>query len=119
MTTATRKPNRVNENHIQVTAWFKDEATYYQYAYQSFADRAAKQGTVTDREWVAAYVAPYEQDGSIEAVFRFKHTCKNRGAHETDAQRFFDNTRRRAFIAEDAAVVVGIDLLSRRIIDAA
>lgn len=112
-TTKTRPRKAVSESHIEVWAWFKSEDIFRKFADTPFAKNS---DTVGAFEWVRGDYADDDPDGPVEAVFRFKHTCRNSGAHDSDARQFFHATRRNAFIAEGAAEVNSVELIGRKII---
>ncbi|TFC84500.1 hypothetical protein [Cryobacterium sp. TMT3-29-2] len=106
----TKKRKPTTAARIEMWLWFKDEATYRKFAAETFGRKA---DTISDREWVSATYLEEGPEGAVEGVFRFTHTCRNAGAHDSDSRRFFHATRRNASIAEGDADVEVVELLSR------
>jgi len=105
--TQTRARKSVNASHIEVNAWFASVEHYNAWATQPYAPRSKK---VSDFEWVSAV---YVEDDGVQAVYRFKHTCRNSGAHDSDSRRFFHAVRRSASLPEGTSEVNSVTLLGR------
>ncbi|MGZ0068098.1 hypothetical protein [Microbacterium arborescens] len=106
-TSKTRARKYINASHIEVEAWFASVEHYNAWANQPYAPRSE---SVSDFEWVSAVCV---EDGGVQAAYRFKHTCRNSGAHDSDSRRFFHAVRRSAFLLEGAAEVNSVTLLRR------
>lgn len=100
-----RKP--ISAARIELALWFASEAIYQQFSSIPLGRKAT---SVTDREWVSVYVF---EDGHIEAVYRFTHTCRNDGAQRGDSERFFRGVCNAAGISEGTARLDDVRLISR------
>lgn len=100
-----RKP--ISAARIELVLWFASEAIYQLFSSVPLGRKAT---SVTDREWLSAYGF---DDGHIEAVFRFTHTCRNDGAQRGDSERFFRGVCNAAGIPEGAVRLDDVRLISR------
>lgn len=107
MATKPRPRKPISAARIELALWFASEAIYQLFSSIPLGRKAT---SVTDREWVSAYVF---DDGHIEAVFRFTHTCRNDGAQRGDSERFFRGVCNAAGISDGTARLDDVRLISR------
>jgi hypothetical protein len=84
---------------------------------QRFAAGAQRNGTLVYAEspawdWVPDPHEPDQEPPVLRLTLRYRHTCKNRWNHESDARRFFNNALRVGANDEWAGDVLTVTLNS-------
>jgi hypothetical protein len=83
---------------------------------QRFAQRARLNGTVVFTEhtweWVPDPYLPQLDPPVLRLTLRYRHTCKNRGNHDSDARRFFERALAVGTDREWAGDVIDVTLNS-------
>ena len=103
---------------VTVTAWLLggDDGVGAQRVLQRFGQGARLRGTlvVTEQswEWVPDPDSPDVEPPVLRLTLRYRHTCKNRGNHESDARRFFTNALAVGTANEWAGDVINVTLNS-------
>jgi hypothetical protein len=103
------KRKTTNASHIEVKLWFRSKADWVLFQSVKFARRSDL--TVSQREWVWDSIVDDEAGFTID--FRFVHTCRNTGAHKSDATRFVLSTANASGMDFRNINVIDVVLLSR------
>jgi hypothetical protein len=82
---------------VTLTAWLlgEDDGASAQRVLNRFGQGARLRGTLVFIEqiwdWIPDPDAPDVEPPVLRLTLRYRHTCKNRGNHQSDARRFFTN----------------------------
>jgi hypothetical protein len=104
---------------VTLTAWLlgdENGAGAYR-VLQRFAQGARLRGTVVlvgqpVWEWMPDPDTPELEPPVLRLTLRYRHTCKNRGNHDSDAQRFFERALAVGTDREWAGDVIDVTLNS-------